>query len=90
VILQHPVLVPKGSSDLGCQLIMQGIDQAANVIADVASVQVRVPLVPWVQDVFEIQQDVNDRGVARQWAVPQMIDGIIGGVRADDLLGQLW
>jgi len=53
---------------------VQGINQPADVVADVAGMQIGMPLVTRVKDVLEIQKDVNDGGVARQWAVPQMID----------------
>ncbi len=88
VIRQHPVLVPQCPRDLGRQLIMQHIDQAADVIPNVALMQTDFASETRVEHILEVQHDLRHPGVARQRAVTEVIDRIIWRVGFNDRFGQ--
>ena len=89
VIVANAILVPKRSSDLRRQLIVQRIDQTANVVFNIARVQSDFPLIARVQDILQVGQNFHDSFVAWQRTMPKMVHAIVRRVRCNNLLGQL-
>ena len=81
-------LVPQGPGDLLRQLIVQAVDQVAHVVGDVAQVQPVAPPVAGKDDVFQALQDLDDRFVAGQRAMPEMGDRAQFRVGLDNPVGQ--
>ena len=79
----------KCPADLRRQLVVQPIDQVANVIGDVAQVQTFAPSVSWIEDLFQILDRPDDHVVIRQWTMPQVIDRADVGIRLHDSLREL-
>ncbi len=88
VLLLDAMFVTQGTADLHGELIVQRVDQSADVVSNVAGVKVGVPPVSGVEDVLEVEQDSDHGLVARQGTVAEMIDRIVRGVRRDDFFGQ--
>jgi len=78
------VFVAAGAEDLLGQLVVQAVDEIADVVFDVAQVQVLPSAVARVHDLQEIIQDFDDGVAARQRSVAQMVEPAALGVRADE------
>ncbi len=89
VILLHAVVVAQRSSDLCCQLVVQRVDQSANVIANVAGMQSNFAAVTWIQHVFQVEQNLDNAGVAGQGTMAKVIDRVFGRIARDDVFSQL-
>ena len=67
-------VVAKSAGDLLGQAVVQGIDQAADVLADVGTIQVLPPAVAGIEDLPQISQDFDEFAIAGQGAVAEMMD----------------
>ncbi len=82
-------VVPQGPADLGRELVVQRIDQFADVIEHVAHVQTLAAAKAGIDDFLEIFAAGDDHVVVRQRAVAQVVDRADLAVGLDDPLGQL-
>ncbi len=82
-------LVAQGPGDLLGELIVQAVDQIAHVVGDVAQVQPVAPPVAGKDDVFQAFQDLHDRFVVGQRAMPQMGDRAQLRVGLNNAVGQI-
>ena len=80
-------LVAQRAGDLLGQLVVQGIDEAADVVADVPDVQVLPLAVAGVEHLEEVGDDVGDRVAVRQRFVREVVQPAALGVRLDQLVG---
>ena len=80
-------VVAECPGDLLRQPVVQAVDQVADVIGDVAEVQVLSPSVARVEDLTQVGQDVDDLAIAGQRRVPEVVDGAAFLVGLDDPLG---
>ena len=67
---------------------MQAVDQVADVIADIAEVEVLAAPVAGEEDLAEVRQDLDDLAVAGQRRMPEMVRPAALLIRPDDPLGQ--
>ena len=74
----------EGAGDLLGQAVVQAVDQVADVVGDVAQVQVLPAAVAGVEDLPEVGQDLDDLPVARQRRVAQVMDRAAFLVGLDD------
>ena len=79
-------VVAECAGDLLCEPVVETVDQVADVIGDVAEVQVLPPSIAWVEDLPQVGQDINNLAVARQRGVPEVVDGAAFLVGLDDPL----
>ena len=86
---QAVVFVPQGAGDLLRQLVVQAVDQVADVVLDVAHVQVLPAPVAGIEDVQQVAEDLDDGLAAGQRLVAEMAGPAALGVRGDDGLGDL-
>ena len=66
------------------QAVVQAVDQVADVVGDVAEVQVLAATVAGIEDLPQIGQDVDDLPVARQRRMAQVVDRAAFLVGLDD------
>ena len=83
------VLVPQGAGDLLRQLVVQAVDQVADVVLDVADVQVLPPPVAGIEDVQQVVEDLDDGLAAGQRLVAEVAGAAALGVGGDERLGDL-
>ena len=83
-----PAVVPEGPGDLLGELVVQAVDQVADVVLDVADVQVLPAAVAGVEDLAEVVEDLDDLAIARQRRVAEVVDPAAFLVGLDDPLGQ--
>src|SRR5690606_26651317 len=88
--IPQPIVVVKRSPHLFGQLVVQRIDQVADVVDHVAVVQSLAASKPGIEDVLEVLDDRDHHLVLRQRTMPQMIGAVVGGIRGDDARGQYW
>jgi len=81
------VLVPQRPRDLQDELVVQAVDQVADVILDVADVQVLPPPDARIEDVEEVLHDLDDGLAARQRAVAEVAGAAALEIGGDDRLG---
>ena len=81
------LLVAQGAGDLLGQLVVQAIDQVADVILNIADVQVLPPPVPGIEDVHQIAEDIDDGLATGQRFVAEMAGPAAFGVGGDDGFG---
>ena len=84
--------VPQCPADLRGELVMQAVDQVADVVGDVPEVEVLAASIARVENLLEILAGGDDRLVVRQRAVAEVVDRRYFLVRLDDpprQLGQL-
>src|SRR5205823_2409726 len=67
--------VTQRPGDLLRELVVQAVDQVADVILDVADVQVLAAPVAGVEDVHDVGQDLDDDLTARQGTVAEVAGG---------------
>ena len=63
---RRAAVVPQRAHDLDGEAVVQAVDQVADVVADVAEVEVLPPAVAGVEHLAEVGQDVDHLAVARQ------------------------
>ena len=78
------VFVLQGAGELPRELVVQSVDQVADVVLDVADVQVLAADEAGVEDVEKIGDHLDNGIAAGQGAVAQMIDVPALGVRRHD------
>ncbi len=83
------LLVPQGAGDLLRQLVVQAVDQVADVVLDVADVQVLPPPVTGIKDVEQVAEDLDDGLAAGQRLVAEVAGAAALGIGGDDGLGDL-
>ena len=83
-------VMSKCAGDLFAQPMMQRIDQAAHMVGHVGVVQVLPPAVPWVEDLPQVTQDVDDFTIAGQRAVVEVMDRAAFVVGFDNPLRDLF
>ena len=81
-------VVPEGAGDLLSQPIVQSVDQVADVIRDVAEVQILPLAVAGEENLLQIVGDADDRLDARQRAVTEVVGRFDFLIRIDDAVGQ--
>ena len=81
--------MPQGPGDLLRQLVVQAVDQVADVVFDVADVQVLPAPVAGIEDVHQVGEDVDDGFAAGQRLVAEVVDVPALGVGGDQRLGDL-
>ena len=86
-LLAH--VVPQGPGDLRRQLVVQGIDQAADVVLDIADMEILPATETGVDDLIKIADDVHDAFAAGQRLMPEMIDPTALGVAGHQGFGDL-
>ena len=87
--LRHDaVLVLQGAGDLPRELVVQAIDQVADVIRHVADVQPFAAAIAGIENLLEILQAADDLVVVRQRAVAEVVDRAGRFVAGDDPVGQ--
>ena len=69
------------------ELVVQRVDQVADVVVDVADVQVLPPAVAGVEHLVEVVDDVGDRVAAGQRLVAEVVEPAALGVGRDELVG---
>src|SRR5262245_51874780 len=79
----------QGASDLLNQRVVQAVDEVADVVLDVAYVQVLAAPVAGVEDVHQIADDAVDGLAAWQRPVAKMTGAAALGVGGDDGFGDL-
>ena len=67
-------VVAEGAGDLLGQPVVQAVDQLADVVRNVAPIQILPPAVAGVEDLPQIAQDVDDFAIARQRAMAEVVD----------------
>ena len=77
----------QGAGDLLDQLVVQAIDQVADVVLDVADVQVLPPPVAGIEDVQQIAEDLDDGLAAGQRLVAEVAGAAALGVGGDNAFG---
>ena len=75
------------AGDLVGQLVVEGIHQAADIVADVPHVQVLALAVAGVHHLVEVGHDVGNRVAIRQRLVREVVETAAFGVRLDELIG---
>ncbi len=80
--------VPQRTTDLRGQLVVQSIDEVADVIGDVAHVEVLPPAIAGVENLLEVLADRDDRFVVGEGAVAEVVDRRHVLVRLDDPTGE--
>lgn len=83
------VFVADGPGHLQDELVVQAVDDVADVILDVPQVQVLAPPDAGIEDVEKITQDLNHRLAAGQWFVAQVAGAAALGVGGNDGLGNV-
>jgi hypothetical protein len=68
---------------------MQAVDQVADVVDDVAHVQVLPAAIAGKDNLLQVLRDLDDRLGARERAVPEVIDRTEIVVRGDNAVGQI-
>ena len=81
--------MPQGPGDLLRELVVQAVDEVANVVLDIADVQVLPAHVARIENVHEIGEDVDDRFTTGQRLVAQVVDVPALGVRRHQSFGDL-
>ena len=82
-------IVPQGPGDLLGELVVQAVDQVADVVFDVADVQVLPPPVTGKENVHQVRQDMDDGIPAWQRPMPEVMDVAALGIGGDQRLGDL-
>ena len=82
-------VVPQRPGDLRGQLVVQAVDQVADVVGDVAQVQALAAAIAGVEDLLQVLGGRDDDFVVGQRAVAQVADRADLGVGLHDALGQL-
>ena len=73
-ILTCFTVITKSAGDLLGQSSFQRLDEAADVVGHVGSVQVLAPAVPGIEDLPQIGQDIHDLSIAGQRTVAEVMD----------------
>ena len=81
--------VAQGPADLRRQLVVETVDEVADMVGDVAEVEVLAPPVARVEDLLEVLTGSDDRLVLRQRAVPEVLDRGDVLIRLHDPPGEL-
>ena len=84
----YTIVVLECARDLTRQLVVQPVDEIANVIGDVADVQAFATAITREDDVGEVLDRGNDFLVLRQRAMAQMADLRMPRVGANNAIGQ--
>jgi hypothetical protein len=71
----------QGSGNLLGQLVMQAVDQVADVVLDVADVEVLPADEAGIEHVHQVRDDFDNRFAARQGFVAEVVDPAALGVR---------
>ena len=87
--LRIVAFVPQGPGDLLGQLVVQPVDQVADVIFDVADMQILPAHVAGVEDIHQIGEDVDNGFPAGQRLMAEVIDVPALGVRGHQRFGDL-
>ena len=80
-------VVAERAGDLLSEPGVQAVDQVADMIGDVAKMQVLATSVAGVKDLPQVGQDVHDFAVAGQRRMAQVVDCAAFLIGLDDLLG---
>ena len=67
-------VVPQRPADLRGELVVQAVDQVADVVGHVAQVQPFAAAIARIDDLLQILEDRDHHFVVRQRAMAQMID----------------
>ena len=78
------LLVAQGAGDLLRQLVVQAVDQVADVVLDVADVQVLPPPVAGVEDVQQVAENFGNGLAAGQRFMAEVAGAAALGVGGDD------
>ncbi len=82
-------IVPEHAGDLRGELVVQAVDQIADVVFDVADVQVLPAPVAGIENVHQVGQNIDDGLAAGQRLVAEVVDVPALGVGRDQRLGDL-
>jgi len=82
------LIVTERTSDLLSQLVVQAVDQVANVVEDVSEMEILATSIAGEDDFLEIAGDINDGIVAGKGAVSQVMNLSDLSECVDDALGQ--
>ena len=84
-----PGVVPQGPADLHGQLVVQPVDQLADVVGDVSHVQPFAAAKAGIENLLEVLADPDDHLELRQRAMAQMVDRRDLAIGLHDPIGQL-
>ena len=81
--------VAQGPADLRRQFVVETVDEVADVVGDVAEMEILAPPVAGIEDLLEVLAGGDDRLVLGQRAVPEVLDRGNVLIRLHDPPGEL-
>ena len=81
--------MPQCPTNLSGEFVVQAVDEIADVVGDVAKVQILPPPVARVENLLEILTGGDNRLIIGQWAMAELVGCRNLSVGLDDPLGQI-